>query len=103
VPDCYFIVASEPEETGKDISACVKEKGGPGWVHKLSLELDTEKVHTRVHYDTSELAREYLKPIKECLERKGHTVERAVVIEDFEELGIAVPGYPPQSDASAAY
>jgi hypothetical protein len=101
MPDCYFIVSSKPEQTGKDISECVKTIGGPGRLHKLSLELDKEKVHSRVHYETRELAGQYLDPLKKCIEEKGHTVEYAEVVDDFEVLGLEVPGYPPEPDPGA--
>jgi hypothetical protein len=95
VPDCYHIVSSEPEPTGNDISDAVKEVGGPGKLHKLSTNRARDKVHSRIHYETMDLASEHLEQLTAYLERKGHTVHHADVIEDFEELGLTVPGYPP--------
>lgn len=99
MPDCYHVVASDPAETGKDISDAVAAVGGPGRLDKLSLNRDKDRVHSRVHYETMELASEYFDVLTSELERRGHTIHYADVIEDFEELGLSFEGYPPETGA----
>jgi hypothetical protein len=99
VPNCYHATSSCAHETGKDVAQCVRDIGGPGQLRKLAT--DGRKVHSFVYYETKELAARYLEAITECLEAKDHEVYEAAVLEDFEELGLDVEGYPPDSDASA--
>ena len=86
MPDCYHVVSSRPEETGRDIRGCVGSAGGPGRLRELRT--DGDRVHSRVRYQTREQAERHLKPLTRCLENKGHTVHRAEVVEDDADLGI---------------
>ena len=86
MPDCYHIVSSRPDETGRDIHACVGTVGGPGRVHEMKT--DGSKVHSRVRYPTRPAAEQHLDRLTRCFESKGHTVHRAEVIEDDADVGM---------------
>lgn len=104
MPDCYHVVSSEAEDAAKDIYKCIKEVGGPGTPHGLATDRAKVRVHSRVHYETWDLAEEYLDKLTECFKRKGHEVHHAEVIADFEEYGLAIPDYSPEpgSDTRAS-
>ena len=95
MPDCYHVVSSRPEDTGRDIRGCIGSAGGPGRLHDLRSD-DRNRVHSRVHYETREQAERHLNPLTRCLEKKGHTVHRAEVVEDDADLG--TDRYRPLSD-----
>jgi hypothetical protein len=72
VPNCYYVVSSEPEGTAKDVQDCADEFGGDvrpiGWGRRKKRYLvlvwlpDDQEVESKVD------------EIRNCLVRKGHTV-----------------------------
>lgn len=99
MPDCYHVISSSPEEAGKDIKECVDKVGGPGKLKKLKT--DGKRTYSFVQYEDREVAYKYLGPLTDCIAGKGHEIHDARVLEDFEELGLTVPGYPPEGSAAA--
>ena len=99
MPNCYYVSSSGPEQTASDLRDCVSEVGGPGRIRKL--QTDGKKVYALVYYREIVDAVKYLEPVKRCMEEKGHAVHDYRVIFDFEEVGLAVEGYEPDSDAAA--
>jgi len=94
VPNCYYVVSSEPEGTGKDASDCAQEFGGVASV--IARERHKRRFVLLVWYPTVEEAEANLDEIKGCLERKHHRVHEHDVLEDITtDLGITVEGYVP--------
>ena len=86
VPRCYHVSTSSPEETARDIRACVNDVGGPGQLGSIGKDA-AGRVHSLVYYTERDDADKYLNRITRCLRSKGHAVHRAEVLED-------VDGYP---------
>jgi hypothetical protein len=87
VPDCYHVTSSPPRETGRDVKDCVNSAGGQGRLRKLVVD-DRGRVHSCVHYQTSEQANRQLDRLTRCIESKGHTVHEARVVDDCDQLGL---------------
>jgi hypothetical protein len=93
VPNCYYVVSSEPEQTGNDIARCGARHGGrPKFIGRFR---GNERYVGLIWYRTLEEAEENLDKIKGCLEDAGHTVHHHDIIEDITELGVTVEGYEP--------
>lgn len=85
VPNCYHVSSSSPEETARDVQACVNEVGGPGKLGSIAKDA-AGRVHSLVYYTGRDDADRYLLPITRCLRSKGHSVHRAEVLEDVEDF-----------------
>ena len=88
MPNCYHVSSSSPEDTARDVRACVNEVGGPGQLRSIAKDA-AGRVHSLVYYTERDDADKYLLPITRCLRSKGHSVHRAEVLEDVEDF----PGF----------
>jgi hypothetical protein len=94
VPNCYYLVGSTPEQTGADAVDCGRQYGGQ--TRLIGKGRKSRRFHVLVLFRRLEDALEALEPIKECLEKQGHSVDPGYeVIEDVTELGVSVEGYEP--------
>lgn len=84
VPNCYYVVSSEPEATMNDVSQCAREVGGQA--RKVGRGRRKGRYLFLVWFRTDEEADAGLDKIKDCLEGKGHTVHDHDVLEDGAEF-----------------
>ena len=84
VPRCYHVSTSSPEETARDIRACVNDVGGPGQLQSIGKDA-AGRIHSLVYYTERDDADRYLNQITRCLGSKGHRVHRAEVLEDVDD------------------
>ena len=90
VPRCYHVSTSSPEETARDIKACVMVGARAGPKHRQGRR---RKVHSLVYYRERADADTYLDQITECLRSKGHVVHLAEVLQEIDD-------YPNESEES---
>jgi hypothetical protein len=88
VPDCYYVCSSSPAQTKRHLRECVNEVGGPGDIDRRPMLTDGAMVHAWVYYEALGDAMRYLNLIKKCMEDKGHSVHKAQILHDFDEVGL---------------
>ena len=83
MPRCYHVTTSSPQETARDIEACVNDVGGPGQLQSIGKDA-AGRIHSLVYYTELDDADRCLNRITRCLGSKGHAVHRAEVLEDVD-------------------
>ena len=75
MPDCYFIIGTNPKDVNQvrgDVQACARANGGrPG---RFDHDQGQQRARAHVTYETRQEAEAALQPLTECLESRGNEV-----------------------------
>jgi hypothetical protein len=91
MPDCYFLLGTDPQEAFDNVCDCIDERnkaGAQGTLEAFYFDQETGEAHVFIHYEQIGDANDQFAALEECLRGKGHSVPKSAVVTHADELGL---------------